>query len=206
MLIAGTIRKNIIKTNKGKLLLDILTSSIRPIILHYEVLATKLIIKKITFMNDVTMAPYLKEELLKMKELEKELTKHTRLQLGFETIFQVTANTMLLFYAHSATKTRSGLSLLFNSDSDVLMGISLPSEIILAILLAMNLVSFVNVQMNGIVEGYASNYSLSGKSIILLGIICTTIVRIASIVLYFSTTLGLFDQLRHYQGKVKLKV
>ena len=65
----------------------------------------------------------------------------------------------------------------------------------------MNLVSFVKVQINGIVEGFASNYSFTGKAMILFGIICAALVRIGSMTLYFSTYLGLFDLLHHYQGK-----
>ena len=82
------------------------------------------------------------------------------------------------------------------------MGLSLPSEVVIAFLLAVNLLSFINVHINGTVEGYASNYELLGKFTILLGIICAVFVRIASIVLYFSTSLGLFDLLRHYQGRL----
>ena len=151
-------------------------------------------------MNDLTMAPNFQEIVMKIKCLEEEILMHTRLQLGLETIFQVTANAILLLYAQSTTRARQGLSSLFDKDID-LMGFSLPPELVIGALLAINLMSFIKVQMNGMTEGYASNYSIFGKFVLSINIICATLVRIASMTLYFSTTLGLFDLLYHYQGE-----
>ena len=123
------------------------------------------------------------------------------LHSGLETIFQVTANAILLFYANSTTKARQGLSSLFERDTDFFMGFSMPPELVIAILLAINFLSFIKVQMNGIIEGYASNYSFLGKVLILLGITCASLERIASPTFYFSTTLGLFNLLHHFQGE-----
>ena len=81
------------------------------------------------------------------------------------------------------------------------MGFSLPPELVIGALLAINLLSFIKVQMNGMIEGYASNYSILGKVGLLITVICAALVRITSMTLYFSTTLGLFDLLRHFQGK-----
>ena len=52
----------------------------------------------------------------------------------------------------------------------------------------------------GIIEGFGSDYSLCGKFMVFVTIMCASIVRIMSCVLYFTSTLGLFDLLRHYQG------
>ena len=135
-----------------------------------------------------------------IRELERELLKQTRLYLGLETIFQVAGNTVLLFFAKSSTKTRQGLAALLENNATVFMGLSLPSEVVIAVLLVVNLLSFINVHINGMVEGYASNYNLLGKFTAFLGIICNVFVRIFSILLYFSTNLGLFSLLRLYQG------
>ena len=81
------------------------------------------------------------------------------------------------------------------------MGISLPTELVIGTLLAINFLGFIKVQLNRMIEGYASNYSILGKVMLLISIICATLVRIASMTLYFSTTLGLFDLLTHYQGE-----
>ena len=137
---------------------------------------------------------------MKIRELDRDLLKQTRLYLGLETIFQVAGSTVLLFFAKSSTKTSQGLSALLENNTSVFMGLSLPSEVVIGVLLFVNLLSFIFVHINGMVQGYASNYKLLGKFTILLGIICAVFVRIASILLYFSTSLGLFDILRHYQG------
>ena len=160
----------------------------------------KLVRHKLLILNDVSMAPNFKEVVVKIKCLEEEIVRHTRLQLGLETIFQVTANTILLLYAQTSTRARQGLSSLFDNDTYFFMGFSLPPELVIGSLLAINFLSFIKVQMNGMTEGYASNYKILGKVVLLFNIICATSVRIASMALFFSTTLGLFDLLGHYQG------
>ena len=182
-------------------LLQICTTVIIPIQLQYELVATKFIRKKLLIMNNVAMAPNFKDVLVKIKFLEEEILRHSRLHLGLETIFQGTANTVLFFYAYSTTRARQGLSSMFDGDEKKIMGLSLPPQFIMGALLGINFLSFIRVQINGIVEGYASNYSLLGKLTILISIICATSVRIFSMTLYFSTTLGLFSLLGHFQGE-----
>ena len=182
------------------------TAIIQPIQLQYELIATRLIKKKLLLMDDVKMAPNFKELVVRIRFLEEQLIRHSRLQLGLETMFQVTGNSILLFFAYSKTRARQGLSKIFDSDTDILgefswLEFSLPSELIIAFLLILNLLCFVKVQMNGTIEGFVSNYSFMGKIMILLGIICGALVRIASMTLFFSTNLGLFDLLHHYQGR-----
>ena len=128
------------------------------------------LVMKLLILNDATMAPNFKEVLMKIKYLENEIIRHSRLQLGLETIFQVTANAILLLYARSTTRARQGLSSLFDKDIDF-MGFSLPPELVIGALLAINVLSFIKVQMNGMIEGYASNYSILGKVVLLINII-----------------------------------
>ena len=200
ILVVSTLRKRNDTTNAVRNLLGICTALIKPIQLQFKLVATKLVKKKLLIMNDQTMAPNFQEVVMKIQCLDEEILKHTRLQLGLETIFQVTANAILLLYVQSTTRARQGLTSLFDKDIDF-MGFSLPPELVIGILLAINLMSFIKVHMNGMIEGYASNYSILGKVLMLLNVICSTMVRIASMALYFSTTLGLFDLLGHYQGE-----
>ena len=88
----------------------ICTALIQPIELQFELVALKLIKRKLLILNDITMAPNFKEVVMKIKCLEEEILRHTRLQLGLETIFQVTANAILLLYAQTSTRARQGLS------------------------------------------------------------------------------------------------
>ena len=87
---------------------------------------------------------------------------------------------------------------MFDKDIDF-MGFSLPPELVIGA--AINFMSFIKVQMNGMIEGYASNYQTLGKVMLLVSIICAILVRICSMTLYFSPSLGLFDLLHHFQGK-----
>ena len=200
ILIVGSFKKPNERFTLGKCLLGICTAVIRPIQLQFELVATKLVKKKLLIFNDVTMAPNFQEVVTKIRCLEEEILRHTRIHLGLETMFQVTANTIFLLYAQSTTRTRQGLSALFDKDSNFFMEFSVPPELVIGTLLAINFLSFIKVQMNGMIEGYASNYSILGKVVMLISIICATLVRISSMTLYFSTTLGLFDLLGHYQG------
>ena len=205
ILIMSTLQKKSDKIKPIRYILNIFIAIIQPIQLQYELVATQLIKKKLLLMDDVKMAPNFKEVVMKIKFIEEQIICHSRLQLGLETIFQVTVNLILLLFAFSKTRARQGLSSLFDSDTDILLGFPLPSELLLPFLLIINLLSFAKVQMNGIIEGFASNYSFMGKTIILLGIICGVLVRIASMTLFFSTNLGLFDLLHHYQGRNTLR-
>mgnify|MGYP001272652405 CR=1 FL=1 len=143
----------------------------------------------------MSVAIYFKEQTDKIKKLREELNKHIRLQLGLETIFQVAGNTLLLFYAKSSTKTRQGLTALFEEQNIDIMGFTLTSEVVITILLALNLFSIIKAHFTGIIAGYASNYQSVGKFMILLCITLNSIVRVGSIILYFSPVLGLFNLL-----------
>ena len=199
MLLAGTLRGRNEKINIYKYLLDICMAIIQPIQMQFQLVAAKFVKKKLLHVNDVTMAPNFKEVVIQIKSIEEEIIRHSRLQLGLETIFQMEANAILLFYAYSTTRARHGLSSLFERDSNF-FGLSLPPEVVIGTLLAINFLSFTKLQMNGMIEGYATNYQILGKVMISISIICATLVQIASTTLYFSTTLGLFSLLQHYQG------
>ena len=177
-----------------------MTAIIHPIQLRFRLAASKFIRNKLILLNDSRIDESFKDTVKTIRELDKDLLKQTRLYLGLETIFQVAGNTVLLFFAKSSTKTRQGLAALLENNATVFMGLSLPSEVVITFLLVVNLLSFINVHINSMVEGYASNYNLLGKFTAFLGIICNVFVRIFSILLYFSTNLGLFSLLRHYQG------
>ena len=203
ILVVGTTRKRNGKFNVFTFLLNVVTSIIHPIQLHFRLAASKIIKKKLILLHDARIDANFKDIVKNIRELESDLLKETRLYLGTETISQVAGNTILLFFAKSSTKTSQGLSTLLENNTSVFMGLSLPSDVVIAAFLVISLLSVVNVHMNGMVEGYASNYKLLGKLTILLGIICSVFARIASIALYFSTYLGLFDLLRHYQGRLE---
>ena len=160
----------------------------------------KFIRKRLICFNDISLAIDLRLEIKKIEELEKELTKHTRVQQGLETVFQITINTILVAYAHSSTKTRQGLAAIFTQDAFVFMGATVSPEVVIAVLITMNSVSLIRAHMNGFIMGHGSNYSLVGKLLVFLYVTSAIIVRITSMTLYFTPSLGLFNLLHHYQS------
>ena len=125
LFIVSTIQKRPYKVNPIRYILDIFTAIIQPIQLQYELVATRLMKKKLLLMDNVKMAQNFKEAVLRIRFLEEQIIRHSRLQLGLETIFQVTGNTILLLFAHSKTRSRQGLSSLFQTETDIISGLSL---------------------------------------------------------------------------------
>lgn len=188
------------KVSGWQIFQDILRAIIHPIILHYQLTVAKLVKIKLLQQKDLSLAPNYHAICTRIKSMEEELRKQSRLQLSIETIFQLVGNVILLSYGYSHTRTTQGLAALFMQDKIVILSIPLSSKFVLGVLMAMNLASFINVHTNGILQGYSSNNNLVGKLMLMLCIFCGSLIRIASMTLYFSPTLGLFNLLHHYQG------
>lgn len=182
------------------ILLDYLTGFFQPIQLHYKLVAASFIRETITKQKNLTLASSYAEICARIKMLEQDLKKHNQVQLGFETIYQLIGTSILICYANSETKTRQGLTALFEEQNHDILGFTLTSEVAITILLALNMLSFSKAHFTGVIAGYASNYNSVGKFMILLCITLNSIVRVGSITLYFSPVLGLFNLLIHYQG------
>ena len=187
-------------------LLGTLLAAFQPIRIHYELATAKFIRKRLICFNDISLAIDLRIQVKKIEELEKELTKHIKVQQGLETVFQITINTILASYAYSSTKTRQGLAAVFTKDALVFMGITISPEIIIAVLLTLNSLSLIRTHMSGFSMGYGSNYSLLGKLLLFLYIALAIVVRIMSMTLYFTPMLGLFNLLHHPQGLYSINI
>ena len=201
--LGGTIRMGRVKVRT--LIIDILTAVIRPIIIQYQLTVSKFMRIRILKQTDLAFASSWVKICAEIKTREKELHYQARLQLGLETIFQLAGNVVLLSYGYSQTKTSQGLAALFKKDKMTLLDapfwtITLSSELILGMLLAMNLITFVRVNFRCIVEGYGSNCKIIGKMLLLTSIAIGSLIRISSMTLYFAPSLGLFNLTRHYQG------
>ena len=197
---SGFIRERNENVSLSSFLIAFLTSPIRPIVLHFELITAKYLRKKLLKINDVMMAPNYKEIVLKIQNVEQELMSHLRLHSGLETMFQSTINTILLLYAASLTRSRQGLAALFDQDAFVFLGITLPSSMVLAVLLVLNFVGLISAQYNGIIGQRGHLYQPFGKLLKLIGCSCANLTRIMSFTLCFAPSLGLFNLLHHYQG------
>jgi hypothetical protein len=171
-----------------------------PVKLQCELATANFIKRKIICLNDISMSPWFKEVVDNITNLEEAIVKHIRLQISLETIFQFTGSMILIFYSMSLTRTRQGLVALFQENEIIVFGWSIPTIVVFIVLSVMNLASFIIANVNTIVNGHGSNYSLFGFCIVFTNITCASTVRIMSMILYFAPALGLFNLLHHYQG------
>ena len=201
LLITASIRKSIANKTLFSILKDIVATIVHPITLHFKLVASKWTKNKLLRQNDKSFASEFEEIVLMIRKLETELIKHIRLQVGLESTFQTIGNTTLLLYAYSSTRTKQGLVALFQEGAFNFLGLIIKSETVAIILLVLNLLSIIKAHFQGIVEGFGSDYSFFGRIMVFVTIMCANIVRIMSCIFYFTSTLGLFDLLCHYQGE-----
>ena len=71
---------------------DVLRAIIHPIILHYQLTVAKLVKIKLLQQKDLSLAPNYHAICTRIKSMEEELSKQSRLQLSIETIFQLVGN------------------------------------------------------------------------------------------------------------------
>ena len=201
LLITASMRKSISNKTLLSILKDIVTTIVHPITLHFKLVASKWTKNKLLRQNDKSFASEFEEIVMMIRKLETELIKHIRLQVGLESTFQTIGNTTLLFYAYSSTRTKQGLVALFQEGAFNFLGLTVKSETVAVILLVLNLLSLIKAHFQGIVEGFGSDYSFCGRIMVFVTIMCANVVRIMSCIFYFTSTLGLFDLLCHYQGE-----
>ena len=183
-----------------KVLFSTLTAIIQPLKLHFELVTEEIIRKKILCLGNMKLANTYHQIVGNIGNIKKTLTEHSKLQLSIETVYQLMGTTLLLSYSYSKTKTRQGLAALFEQEDHTLIGITMSSRAILVVIILLNVFSLIRAYYGEIVKGYNGNYNFLGKLTIVLCILCNSIERIMSMVLYFSPTLGLFNLLHHYQG------
>ena len=193
---AGTITKR----SGSCCLLSALVAVCQPIRLHYELATARFIRKRLICFNDISLAIDLRIEVKKIAELEKELTKHIKIQQGLETVFQLTIDTILVCYAQSSTRTSQGLAAIFTQNAYVFMGATISPKMIIAVLLTMNSITLIRTYMSGFIVGHSSNYNFLGKFLVFLYVAFAIGVRIMSMTLYFTPMLGLFSLLHHFQS------
>ena len=199
IIISGSVTNRTGRVNLS-VLLDYLFVPFRPLQQHYELVIERYVRRKILSQKDSRLSLNYREICKKIEERVKDLTNHIKLQLGFEGIFQLAGTIVSLCYANSKTKTRQGFAALFDQENLNLMGIPLTSKEALAVLLAMNMFTFIKAHVSGIVSGHVGNYGWIGRLMILLCIFCSVVPHVMSMTLFFTPALGLFNILHHLQG------
>ena len=126
------------------------------------------------------------------------LSKYKRDLLGLEALYQLTGTAILLFYSVSETKTSQGLAAMFQEDN--ILGLPVSSKLAITISFVLSLFSFTSSHIEGL-GGHRAYFPFSSKAVLLLAIFCATLERVSTMIIFFAPPLGLFDFLRHYQGK-----
>ena len=187
--------------NPKKILISTLISVVHPIQLHFQLVVEIYIREKILSLADIRLANDFHLIVKRIEKLQGSLSENSKLQLSFETFFQLYMTTFLLCDADSRTSTKQGLTAYFEqNDHSVGLGITMASKTVLSLLMLMNMFSLLRAYYSEILKGYTCNYNLIGKLAIIISILCNCTVRIMSMVLYNAPVFGLFDILHHYQG------
>jgi phosphatidylserine synthase len=125
------------------------------------------------------------------------LARHKRYLLGTEAIYQLVGTAMLVCYAVSQTRTSQSLVGLFEENSFI--GLPVPTKVAVTLSLVWSLCSFTVAHIIGI-GGHRDYFPYSSRMILACAVLIASLVRVMTITLYFTPTLGLFNLLRHFQG------
>ena len=151
----------------------------------------------------------LKEDILVQASLTYEISAHQleearyhvsqfiQGEVGLETHLQIIISLVLLLLANSATRTITGLEVLFEEE----MLFYLPTTFALALSIMWSLYSCVSSHMKGISK--RREYSTTKSFLIMLIFTMASVsVRVFSCILFLTPALGLMNCLRHLQGEM----
>ena len=128
--------------------------------------------------------------------LKYHATKYTNSILGLETTFQLIILLLLQLYATSETRTSQGLEQLFEQES--ILFIDPRSFLIIT-----TIWTVISATKSYIASSSARDYFPAKSKMVLAGFAgCSLTMRVSSVILYFTPTLGLFNVLRHLQGEM----
>ena len=152
---------------------------IHPILLHLR-------LQYITL--KLTKDPRNSDLILQSDDFKYHLAHHKRLELGLETIFQLSAQLILFLNTISQTRTSEGLVEVFKEKELALLELSV-------------MWSFISCCIShlGVLSAYREFFPLPSKIIAGLHAVFAVIKRVLSIIFYVTPPLGLFSLLRHLQ-------
>ena len=182
-------------------LLDQMLLFLHPILIQLKLSICEKIHEVIVEGNDIALYNRFRENIKKRMLLTYHSNNFKRLELGLETIFQLSAQVALLALAKSDTRTSHGLVSVFKG-SKVLF---IPADIYVYISILISVLSVGWAQSGGI-AGRRVYFPLKSKFIIGLSALLACLIRVTAFVLFFSPSLGLMNLLRHYQGTQKIKL
>ena len=128
------------------------------------------------------------------EKLKRSLHIHVKLELGLETMYQLTGQLILLFMAYTETSTQSGLKTMF-------LGINnWRGQFILGISILLSIYSCISSHWKAL-TACREHFPFKSRLMSALCCICGCIVRVTAIIIFFAGPLGLFNLLRHLQAE-----
>ena len=168
-----------------KILVMVTFSPIYMYVKHFQRLYLELKLRELP--NDVV--------LIQEKEtLKREMNFHIKLELGLESIYQLSIMLILLFLSYTETPTQIGLQTVFNE------GLGALPLILLGISILLSFKSCITAYWKAILA-CREHFPLNSRITVSLFCLNGLITRVLSIVLYFAVPLGLFSLHRHLQAE-----
>ena len=138
--------------------------------------------------------PY-NQTYVKDKEIFKQtLNKHINLELGLETVYQLTITLILLLLAYTESPVEKGLKMVFNEGLGALSFFLLSGSNILSAK------SFTSSHCKVLNIG-REHFPLTSRLAATFYSLCGLITRVVAMIMYFAVPLGLFSLLRHWQAE-----
>ena len=139
--------------------------------------------------------------LLEWEVMHHHLCQHIKLELGLETIFQLTLQIILLLYAITLTRTTEGLNQIFNEATKLSGDLEKDYKVIFLYLsITWSVMSNVNSHIKGL-SAHRQHFPLFSKGIAIVYAFFGITTRVLAIIAFFTPCLGLFSIQRHWNGE-----
>ena len=135
------------------------------------------------------------KSLIRSKEdIKRTLHMHIKLELGLETIYQLTGQLILLLLSYTETATEDGLKTIFNE------GLTGLPFILLIVSICLSFWSCISSHWKAL-TACREHFPLKSKIVVSLYSLFAILTRILTMIMYIAGPLGLFNLLRHYEGQ-----
>ena len=127
--------------------------------------------------------------LAKWEKIHYYRSQHIKLELGMETIFQLTGQFILYLNTVSETKTNDGLNEVFKEENEIL-------KLLLQVSLGWSLISCVLAHVKGL-SARRIHFPFMSKLMCMCYSLLAVTIRVLSFIMYFGPAFGLFSMLQH---------
>ena len=139
--------------------------------------------------------------LLEQEVMNHHLCQHIKLELGLETLSQLTLQIILLLYAITSTRTTEGLNQIFNEDTKLSGELKNDSKVIfLYASIFWSVMSNVSSHIKGL-SAHREYFPGISKAIAIVYAFFGITTRVLALIAFFTPCLGLFSVQSHWKGE-----